>query len=342
MIRFACPICQKILKAPPEKSGVTITCPRCQAPLQIPYTPAALVVPMVVQAPPPAPPPPPFESLDDSLPPIINTPRSKKPSSSLGLILSVVGVAVIGIFVLVIAVKFRQLDQQGSTKKRAPVASTETDRAPSPDRGKDGVAGKPRNDEVSALIERLKAKDKGVRISAADKLGDMGARATAALPALESGDSDLEVYYAAKRATSLIVLDVLQSQKKVRKLVSSINTVGVEDMLYFQHIRTVNAGLSDLGVFAGDDSVFIMFDVRYDSWQRYVNTVPFSLLVRLHDANGHYLTHFTTEERFAPPVIGFANSTPLREKRNAFLYSVNKRDLRDTSIAEVGFIHNRR
>ena len=30
MIRFHCPLCDKILKAPDEKAGAAVVCPRCQ------------------------------------------------------------------------------------------------------------------------------------------------------------------------------------------------------------------------------------------------------------------------------------------------------------------------
>lgn len=39
MIRFACPGCQKVLKAPPEKAGIRTACPACKHPLQVPAIP---------------------------------------------------------------------------------------------------------------------------------------------------------------------------------------------------------------------------------------------------------------------------------------------------------------
>ncbi|GIW82036.1 MAG: hypothetical protein KatS3mg105_3843 [Gemmatales bacterium] len=38
MIRFLCPTCEKVLKAPPERGGVIIHCPRCGQGLEIPRT----------------------------------------------------------------------------------------------------------------------------------------------------------------------------------------------------------------------------------------------------------------------------------------------------------------
>jgi hypothetical protein len=48
MIRFACPRCNKILKAPDEKAGVKVACPGCRTPL---------LIPSVSPAPPPPPSP---------------------------------------------------------------------------------------------------------------------------------------------------------------------------------------------------------------------------------------------------------------------------------------------
>lgn len=39
MIRFACPRCKSVLKAPDRKAGSKVACPKCQQRLQIPILP---------------------------------------------------------------------------------------------------------------------------------------------------------------------------------------------------------------------------------------------------------------------------------------------------------------
>lgn len=60
MIQFSCPNCQKVLKAPDEKAGVTVRCPQCKQPLSVPSPVAINPSPTLAQRQEPSPPPPPL------------------------------------------------------------------------------------------------------------------------------------------------------------------------------------------------------------------------------------------------------------------------------------------
>ncbi|MEO2091573.1 MAG: hypothetical protein ABGY75_19125, partial [Gemmataceae bacterium] len=54
MIRFACPNCKKVLKAPPNKGGVKTSCPACKTPVVVPNVePEQPPVPTSPVSPPP-------------------------------------------------------------------------------------------------------------------------------------------------------------------------------------------------------------------------------------------------------------------------------------------------
>src|SRR5438105_9025445 len=57
MVRFACPSCNATLKAPEERAGARVNCPRCGQPLEVPAAPAAVEPHTHVRAAPPPPEP---------------------------------------------------------------------------------------------------------------------------------------------------------------------------------------------------------------------------------------------------------------------------------------------
>jgi len=121
----------------------------------------------------------------------------------------------------------------------------------------------------------------------------------------------------------------------------------------------LNFGLKNVRASADEHTLYLSFDYDLDVFHRLglqrtkIGTIP--LLVRLFDAQGEYLKHFTTAERFAPAslverelleVVGaknaeFANSiVPVKAKGNQVAYPVNARDLQFASIVEIGFDAN--
>ena len=70
-------------------------------------------------------------------------------------------------------------------------------------------------------------------------------------------------------------------------------------------------------------------------------TGVFPLLVRLFDEDGNYLTHFVTKEKYTINATFLSPGfIPFRRTGNRLIYPVNRRDLRDTAILEVGFCGN--
>lgn len=121
----------------------------------------------------------------------------------------------------------------------------------------------------------------------------------------------------------------------------------------------LNFGLKNVRATADEQTLYLAFEYDLDVFHRFgqqrkkIGTFP--LLIRLFDAQGEYLKHFTTTERFAPAslvelelleVIGaknpeFANSIfPVKAKGNQVAYAVNARDLQFAEIVEVGFDAN--
>ena len=140
-----------------------------------------------------------------------------------------------------------------------------------------------------------------------------------------------------------------------RELSTTVRTVGIgpTDWVVQKH----NASLAALKCYATSDQLIIDFDVDTSNWVP-VNK-PFPLLVRLFDRNGEHLTHFTTVEGFtaisevrktyerirerftkggSPDEAAKYKCVLLKPKGNRFVYGVNVRDLRDVSMAEVGFM----
>ena len=96
--------------------------------------------------------------------------------------------------------------------------------------------------------------------------------------------------------------------------------------------RVFNSSLLNVKCFATEDQLLITFDCGDDCPPNGIR-----LLVRLFDRNGQYLTHFITTERFAPEEFCLSTFTGLKPKGNRLVYPVNVRDLRDTSIVELGY-----
>jgi hypothetical protein len=138
-----------------------------------------------------------------------------------------------------------------------------------------------------------------------------------------------------------------------RKLLARIKTVSKENL---DHVFTQH--LQNLSVSATANQIVIEFDVDRKSWQPV--TRSYSLLVRVFDSNGKYLTHFITKESFTaqPQVfdgwVTMQARIPLevREKllpgfmpvllepqKNRFVYGVDPVFLRRAAIVEVGLLY---
>jgi hypothetical protein len=90
--------------------------------------------------------------------------------------------------------------------------------------------------------------------------------------------------------------------------------------------------------------VTIVFDCQFYGKQRDGHGVPIPFMVRLFDENGQYITHFTTEERFASPAtysqfkgLGMT-SKKLQAEHNVFHYQISRRDAEYIQRGEFGFL----
>jgi hypothetical protein len=121
--------------------------------------------------------------------------------------------------------------------------------------------------------------------------------------------------------------------------------------------------ITQLKAFKNDRGIEITFAFNFDVEGGYLLKLQygFRLLVRIFDANGMYLTHFTTREVFsvhqqwveecrsvrARTIEGYVKSglkppvmqqfILLKNTDNVLRYPLNLRDLRDTSMIEIGF-----
>jgi len=121
-----------------------------------------------------------------------------------------------------------------------------------------------------------------------------------------------------------------------------------------------NAFLKDVKVYKTESQIIIDCEADAGKWSPVQTCYP--LLVRLFDSDGNHLTHFTTKERFTTSErvyrmwsevasrfdgrnlrpedkekLGYFLPVLLKQKGNRLVYSVNRRDLRDAELVEVGF-----
>jgi hypothetical protein len=141
-----------------------------------------------------------------------------------------------------------------------------------------------------------------------------------------------------------------------RRLDARIKTISDDnaDRMFTQHLQNLSVSVTE-------DRIVLEFDVDRKNWQPV--TRGFSLLVRLFDKDGKYLTHFVSTESFTaspevhaawmevvnqqndlPPQIRAAllgGFTPalLKADANRLVYKVNAAILPDAAIVEVGFKH---
>ncbi len=141
-----------------------------------------------------------------------------------------------------------------------------------------------------------------------------------------------------------------------KKLDARVKTTSKEnqDQNFTQHLQK-------LTVLATEKQIILDFDVDQKNWQPV--TRSFSLIVRVFDKDGKYLTHFVTKESFtaspdvydgwmevvnrlkeAPPnvqaeLLGGFTPKLLQANGNRLVYGVNPAVLRNGAIVEVGFIH---
>ena len=141
-----------------------------------------------------------------------------------------------------------------------------------------------------------------------------------------------------------------------RKLVARVKTTSKDNMdqMFTQHLQNLSVSITD-------KQVVLDFDVDGKNWQPV--TRGFSLLVRVFDKDGKYLTHFVTKESYtaspdvhdawmtvvnrlkdAPPnvqaeMLGGFTPKLLQANGNRLIYGVNPVFLQNAAIVEVGLIH---
>lgn len=126
--------------------------------------------------------------------------------------------------------------------------------------------------------------------------------------------------------------------RNARRLKSLMNTPDGLGRAPAHYNDDANNAVGNLAVYATNSEVIISFDGSGRNWP--VINAGAHMLVRLFDSNGQYLTHITTSETFTgePRVAKFKPGfILLKGTNNRFIYPVNKRDLRDAAIVEVGF-----
>jgi hypothetical protein len=148
----------------------------------------------------------------------------------------------------------------------------------------------------------------------------------------------------------------LELPKGARTLRANVDTVGKEDMPMRMWIDYCNQRLSDVHAHATASDLILDFDVDTKSWNKVPVPDCFPLLVRVFDADGQYLTHFRSAEVFTANQKLFDHLNPIYERlmkvnptadypkpvlllptADRFVYKVNRRDLRDAAIVEIGF-----
>lgn len=137
----------------------------------------------------------------------------------------------------------------------------------------------------------------------------------------------------------------VQIPRNARQLKAVVNTVDKFGEVPYLNNKA-NTGINNLKVYATDSNITIAFDCDSSNFPPIAFAT--SLLVRIFDSNGQYLTHFTTKEKFTPfrkmqemfatrnEILGETLNL-LSEKGNKLTYTINKRDLRDAAAVEVGF-----
>jgi hypothetical protein len=138
-----------------------------------------------------------------------------------------------------------------------------------------------------------------------------------------------------------------------RKLVARVKTTSDDNV-----DKTFTKHLQNVSVSATKTQIVVDFDVDRKNWEPVTRSM--SLVVRLLDKDGKYLTHFVTKESFTaqpavydgwvamqsriPPEVRdklLPDFTPvlLEPQNNRFIYGVDPAVLRDAAIVEVGFLY---
>ena len=144
--------------------------------------------------------------------------------------------------------------------------------------------------------------------------------------------------------------------KDARKLTARVKTVSKDnlDQDFTQHLQKLSVSITK-------NQIVLDFDVDRKNWLPV--TRGFSLVARVFDKDGKYLTHFVTKESFTaspdvfdgwmmvvnrvkddPPQVQAAllgGFTPklLEANGNRLIYNVNPALLQNAAIVEIGFIH---
>jgi WD40 repeat protein len=145
----------------------------------------------------------------------------------------------------------------------------------------------------------------------------------------------------------------LEAIPGARKLVARVKTTSDDNV-----DKTFTKHLQNLSVSATKTQLVVDFDVDRKKWEPVTRSM--SLVVRLLDKDGKYLTHFVTKESVTaqPAVfdgwIAMQNRIPpevrdkllpdftpvlLEPQSNRFIYGVDPAVLRDAAIVEVGFLY---
>ncbi|MBI5529817.1 MAG: hypothetical protein HY897_26130 [Deltaproteobacteria bacterium] len=163
-----------------------------------------------------------------------------------------------------------------------------------------------------------------------------------------------------------------KKQTKSVPIKTLVNTAGVGVGLA-PFIKPYNDAIVDLKCSKSDGSVIIKFGIDTGQWDNgdsaFGKWPHIFMLVRLFDRNGEYLTHFTTAEVFTTDETAFENyknairsgvdaetslekrgipvgkklpkPVLLKPRQNTLEYPINRRDLRDAEVVEVGFTTRR-
>jgi ABC-type uncharacterized transport system substrate-binding protein len=136
-----------------------------------------------------------------------------------------------------------------------------------------------------------------------------------------------------------------EEARKIKELLGEEVTCNVGTVGYdFEPARSFNASITNCHTFINrkNGTLTIMFDYDFQKPQR----LPLMrFLVRMFDQNGQYLTHFTTEERYAvtneyanleQQSGGRIKVIKLQANKNILQYPVNMRDASFIAATEFG------
>jgi hypothetical protein len=204
---------------------------------------------------------------------------------------------------------------------------------------------------------------KGIQIFDDGKSMDIRSAIKSLMRVCESRHSSNDVYHMGVMFFLSLLITGCFSE---RTLKSTAITYAPRDPNIYAHMyeeyglvsEKLNAEIKNLTVTIDRNSgeLKIRFDYPSGLWVKKVD-FPISLLIRIFDKNGSYITRFTTKEEFLPekriagikkwkegrdpatlPALVLGDgAVPLKPKDNLFIYKINMKDAEFANIVEVGF-----